>query len=148
MAPEGSEAWETWRVRTLLNIIWVVLSGLWLALGYAIAGLVMFLLVITIPFGFAAFRLAAFVLWPFGRTIVPRPGAGAPSAIINVLWFILVGLWLAIAHLFLGVILCLTIVGIPLGLGNFKLARVALAPIGKEIVSTRDPRAERGMVSF
>jgi uncharacterized membrane protein YccF (DUF307 family) len=148
MAPDDSEAWEAWRVRTLLNIIWVALSGLWLALGYAIAGLVMFLLIITIPFGFAAFRLAAFVLWPFGRTIVPRPGAGAPSVIINVLWFILVGLWLAIAHLCLGVILCLTIVGIPLGLGNFKLARVALAPIGKEIVSTRDPRAEGGMVSF
>jgi uncharacterized membrane protein YccF (DUF307 family) len=135
-------------VRALLNLIWLVLSGIWLALGYAAAGLLMFLLIITIPFGVAAFRLAAYVLWPFGRTLVRRPEAGAPSAIANVLWFILVGLWMAIAHICLGVALCVTIIGIPLGLANFKLARVALAPLGKEIVSTSDPRAAAGVVSF
>jgi uncharacterized membrane protein YccF (DUF307 family) len=135
-------------VRTILNVLWLVLCGLWLAIGYAVAGLVMFVLIITIPFGIASFRLAAFVLWPFGRTIVRRPDAGAASTIGNVIWFILVGIWMAIAHLILGLLLCLTIIGIPLGLGNFKLAAVAIAPLGKEIVSTEDPRAVLGTVSF
>lgn len=135
-------------MRTLLNLIWLLLSGIWLALGYAFAGLVMFLLIVTIPFGIASFRLAAYVLWPFGRTLVRRPDAGTASALGNVVWFVLVGLWMAIAHVFLGIALCLTVIGIPLGLGNFKLAVVALAPLGKEIVSTDDPRAVNGVVSF
>jgi uncharacterized membrane protein YccF (DUF307 family) len=139
---------KTRPVRTLLNILWLVLSGLWLAIAYTLAGLVMCILIVTIPFGIACFRLAAFVLWPFGRTVVRRPDAGAPSTIGNVLWFILVGVWMAIAHLVLGVALCLTIIGIPLGLGNFKLAAVAIAPLGKEIVRTSDPRAALGTVSF
>jgi uncharacterized membrane protein YccF (DUF307 family) len=135
-------------VRTLLNVIWLVLSGFWLALGYAVAGLVMFLLIITIPFGIASFRLAAYVLWPFGRTVVRRPDAGGASTIGNILWFILVGLWMAIAHIVLGIALCLTLIGIPLGLANFKLAAVAIAPLGKDIVPTSDPRAVLGTVSF
>lgn len=135
-------------MRTVLNIIWLVLSGIWLAIGYAVAGVVMCLLIITIPFGIAAFRLASYTLWPFGRTIVPRPGAGAASTLGNVLWFVLVGLWMAIAHIGLGIALCLTIIGIPLGLGNFKLAVVALAPLGKEIVPTDDRRAANGVVAF
>ncbi len=135
-------------MRTVLNILWLVLSGLWLAIGYALAGVVMCILIITIPFGIASFRLAAFVLWPFGRTVVRRPDAGAASTIGNVLWFILIGLWMAVAHLILGVVLCLTIVGIPLGLGNFKLATVAIAPLGKDIVRTTDPRAALGTLSF
>src|SRR6516162_5477073 len=102
-------------MRTLLNLIWLFLSGIWLALGYALAGLLMFLLIITIPFGVAAFRLAAYVLWPFGRTVVRRPDAGAASAVGNVIWFLLIGLWMALAHFGLGILLCLTIIGIPLG---------------------------------
>jgi uncharacterized membrane protein YccF (DUF307 family) len=140
--------WDTQRVRTILNIIWLLLSGLWLALGYALAGLVMFVLIITIPFGVASFRLAAYVLWPFGRTVVRRPDAGTASTIGNIIWFILVGIWMAIAHLVFGLLLCLTIIGIPFGLGNFKLAAVAIAPLGKEIVPTDDPRAAFGTVSF
>jgi uncharacterized membrane protein YccF (DUF307 family) len=135
-------------VRTVLNLIWFVFSGLWLAIGYALAGLVLCILIITIPFGVACFRLAGFVLWPFGRAVVRAPGAGAPSAIANVLWFVLAGLWMAIAHVILGVLLCLTIIGIPLGLGNFKLAAVAIAPLGKEIVAADDPRAQAGAIVF
>jgi uncharacterized membrane protein YccF (DUF307 family) len=131
-----------------LNILWLVLSGLWLAIAYAIAGIVMCIFIITIPFGIASFRLAAFVLWPFGRTVVRRPDAGAASTLANVIWFIFVGLWMAIGHLVLGFVLCLTIIGIPLGLGNFKLAAVAIAPLGKEIVRTSDPRAAQGTLSF
>jgi len=140
--------WQTERVRVLLNMVWLVLSGFWLAVGYAVAGLVMFLLIVTIPFGVASFRLAAYVLWPFGRTMVRRPDAGAALTLGNVLWFLLVGVWMAIAHMLLGVVLCLTIIGIPLGLGNFKLAKVAIAPLGKEVVSTKDPRASLALVSF
>jgi uncharacterized membrane protein YccF (DUF307 family) len=125
----------------VLNVIWLVLSGFWLAIGYALAGVLMCLLIITIPFGIASFRLAGFVLWPFGRTIVSRPEAGTPSLIGNVLWFLLAGLWIAIAHVVTGVALCLTIIGIPLGWANIKLAVVALAPLGKEIMSSNDPRA-------
>jgi len=132
-------------VRTVLNVLWLVLSGLWLAIGYALAGLVLCVLVVTIPFGIACFRLAAFVLWPFGRALVRRPDAGAPSTVANVIWFVLAGLWMALAHLVLGVVLCLTVIGIPLGLGNFKLAAVAVAPLGKEIVSVSDPRAVGGI---
>lgn len=126
-------------MRLILNVIWVVLSGFWLALGYIALGIVMFLLIVTIPFGVASFRLAAFVIWPFGRVIVPKRTARAGSALGNVLWFILCGLWMAIGHLVTGVALCLTVVGIPLGLGNFKLIPISIAPLGKDIVPADDP---------
>ena len=80
--------------------------------------------------------------------MVRRADAGAGSALGNFLWFVLVGFWMALAHLFLGLLLCLTVVGIPLGIGNFKLAAVAVAPLGKEIVSTSDPRAALATVRF
>lgn len=128
-------------IKLLLNLIWLVLAGVWLAIGYAVVGVLMCILIITIPFGIASFRLANFVLWPFGRTLVPRPGADAPSTIGNVLWFVLAGLWIAIAHVVTGVALCITIIGIPFGWANIKLAAVALFPLGKEIVSSDDPRA-------
>jgi uncharacterized membrane protein YccF (DUF307 family) len=135
-------------MRTLLNVLWLVLSGVWLAIGYVLTGVLLCVLIITIPFGIACFRLAAFVLWPFGRAVVRKPDAGAPSTIANVLWFVLAGLWMALAHVILGVLLCLTIIGIPLGVGNFKLAAVAIAPLGKEIVPTSDPRAQAGAIVF
>ena len=131
-------------MRFLLNIIWLVLAGFWLALAYAIAALICFVLIITIPFGIAALRIAVFALWPFGKTVVRRPDAGAGSAIGNVLWFILCGWWLAVGHLITGVLLCLTIIGLPLGLANFKLIPVSLLPFGREIISISEARA-RGL---
>ncbi len=128
-------------VNTILNILWLVLCGLWLAIGYVIAGIVMCILIITIPFGIASFRLAAFTLWPFGRTLVPKPDAGAGSFLGNIVWFLLAGVWMAIAHIVTGIALCLTIIGIPLGIADFKLAAAAIAPLGKDIVATDDPRA-------
>jgi uncharacterized membrane protein YccF (DUF307 family) len=128
-------------MKTILNVLWLVLSGFWLAIGYALAGVIMCVFIVTIPFGVASFRLANFVLWPFGRAVVRKPGAGAASMIGNVIWFILAGLWIAIGHVGAGILLCLTVIGIPLGLANFKLAAVALAPLGKEIVPSSDPRA-------
>jgi uncharacterized membrane protein YccF (DUF307 family) len=121
-------------MRVLLNLIWLIFGGLLLALGYAVVALVMFILIITIPFGIASARMALFCLWPFGRTVVKRADAGAGSLIGNVIWFVLAGWWLALGHLITGVAMCITIIGIPLGLANFKLIPVSLTPFGREIV--------------
>jgi uncharacterized membrane protein YccF (DUF307 family) len=128
-------------VRILLNVIWFVFAGLWTAIGYAIAALIMFILIITIPFGVAALRIGIFALWPFGRTVVHRADAGVGSAIGNVIWFLLAGWWLILLHLITGTLLCLTIIGIPLGLANYKLIPVTLRPFGRDIVSIEE--AER-----
>lgn len=135
-------------MKAILNILWLVFSGIWLAIAYTLMGVIMCILIITIPFGVACFRLAAFVLWPFGRAVVRKPEAGAPSTLANIVWFVLAGVWMALSHLILGVLLCLTIIGIPLGLGNFKLAAVAIAPLGKEIVPASDPRVQAGAIVF
>ncbi|MFK0248040.1 YccF domain-containing protein [Amycolatopsis azurea] len=121
-------------MRLILNVIWLVLCGLWMALGYIVAGVICCILIVTIPFGLASFRIAAYALWPFGRTVVDRHDAGAASTIGNVIWFIFAGLWLAIGHVLTGVALCITIIGIPLGVANFKMIPVSLMPLGKEIV--------------
>ena len=128
-------------MRLILNLIWLVLAGFWLALLYVVFGILSFILIITIPFGFACFRIAAFALWPFGRRIVRQHGAGAPSIVGNVIWVIFFGWELALAHLLTGVALCLTIIGIPLGLANFKLIPVSLLPLGREIVSVEEARS-------
>lgn len=127
-------------MRLILNIIWFVLCGVWLAIGYAFAALICFILIITIPFGIASLRIALFALWPFGKTVVKRRDAGIASGIGNVLWFLLCGWWLALGHLITGVLLCITIIGIPLGIANFKLIPVSLLPLGREIVDVDDPR--------
>lgn len=127
-------------MRLLLNLIWLVFGGLLLTLGYAIAALVMFILIITIPFGIAAGRIALFCVWPFGRTLVRRRDAGAGSLIGNIIWFVLAGWWLALGHLVTGVLMCLTIIGVPLGLANFKLIPVAVTPFGREIVDIEQAR--------
>jgi len=123
-------------VRIVLNIIWLLLAGIWLAIGYTIAAIICFILIITIPFGIASLRIALFALWPFGRTAVRRSDAGVASAIGNVLWFIFCGWWLALGHIVTGALLCITIIGIPLGLANFKLIPISLLPLGREIVPT------------
>lgn len=123
-------------MKTLLNLIWLVLCGFWMAVGYAIAGIICCVLIVTIPFGIASFRMANFALWPFGRTLVDRPGAGAASVLGNLVWLVVAGWWLALGHLVTGLLLCVTIIGIPLGVANFKLIPVSLLPLGKEIVDT------------
>jgi uncharacterized membrane protein YccF (DUF307 family) len=121
-------------MRFILNVIWLVLCGFWMAIAYVIAGIVCFILIITIPFGIASFRIASYVLWPFGRTIEPRRDAGAGALIGNIIWIILFGWWLALGHLVTGALLCVTIIGIPLGIANFKIIPISLMPLGVEIV--------------
>jgi uncharacterized membrane protein YccF (DUF307 family) len=128
-------------LRTVLNIIWLVLCGWWMALLYSIAGLVMCVLIITIPFGVQAFKLAGFMLWPFGRTVVRRSDSGAASLIGNVLWIVLVGWELAIGHVVSAFLLAITIIGIPLALANLKLVPISLAPFGRTVVPVEQAAA-------
>src|SRR5687768_13726384 len=111
-----------------------------MAIGYAIAALICFVLIITIPFGIASLRIGVFALWPFGKTVVKRADAGIASGVGNVIWFVLCGWWLALGHLITGVLLCLTVIGIPLGLANFKLIPVSLTPFGRDIVDIDQAR--------
>jgi uncharacterized membrane protein YccF (DUF307 family) len=121
-------------MRTLLNVIWLVLSGFWMFLGYVAAGVLLCILILTIPWGIASFRIGLYALWPFGRTVVSKPTAGVGSFLGNVVWVVLAGWWLAIGHILTGVAMCLTIIGIPLGLASFKMVPISLMPLGKDIV--------------
>ncbi|TQL47164.1 uncharacterized membrane protein YccF (DUF307 family) [Homoserinimonas aerilata] len=121
-------------MKTLLNVIWLVLSGFWLFLGYALAAVIMCVLIVTIPWGIASWRIGVYSLWPFGKTVVEKPGSGVGAAIGNVVWVVLAGFWIAIGHILSGVALCITIIGIPFGIANFKMVPVALMPLGKQIV--------------
>src|ERR1700684_4124461 len=121
-------------MRFLLNIIWLVLCGFWMAVLYVIAGVIMCVLLITIPFGLQAFKLAGFMLRPFGRTVVRRPDAGAASVIGNFLWLVLVGWELAIGHIVTAFLLAIKIIGLPLPLANLKLVPISLLPFGREVV--------------
>jgi uncharacterized membrane protein YccF (DUF307 family) len=123
-------------MRLILNVIWLILCGWWMALLYAFAALICFVLIITIPFGIAAMRIAGYVLWPFGRSIEVRRDAGLGSLIGNIIWVILIGWWLAIGHLTSGIALCITIIGIPLGLANFKMIPISLIPLGVRVVDS------------
>jgi uncharacterized membrane protein YccF (DUF307 family) len=123
-------------VRVVLNLLWLVLCGFWMALGYVVAGIICCILIITIPFGIASFRIANYALWPFGRTIRRHASAGAASVVGNVIWFVFAGLWLAIGHLVTGIALCVTIIGIPLGIASFKMIPISMTPLGYRIVDT------------
>ncbi|MFF6781878.1 YccF domain-containing protein [Streptomyces sp. NPDC002787] len=130
-------------MKTILNIIWLILSGFWLFLGYLFAGLLLCITIIGIPFGIASFRIGIYTLWPFGYSAVERRDAGAPSCFGNVLWLLLAGWWLALTHIFAGIALCVTIIGIPFGIACFKLVPVSLMPLGREIVRSDQPFAQQ-----
>jgi len=120
----------------VLNIIWLLTAGIWLFLGYVLAGILACILIITIPFGLASFRIAGYVLWPFGREVVDRGGAGGASTVANVIWFVVAGLWLAIGHIGTAIAQAVTIIGLPLAWANLKLIPITCFPFGKEIVSS------------
>ncbi|GIU88516.1 MAG: hypothetical protein KatS3mg009_3031 [Acidimicrobiia bacterium] len=127
-------------MRTIGNILWFVLAGLWMALGYLLAGVIQCITLIGIPFGIQSFKLAGLALWPFGRTVVIRTDRDvALGCLGNAVWLLLSGLWLALGHLLTGLLLCITIVGIPFGVASFKLAGLALAPFGRTVVARGTP---------
>jgi uncharacterized membrane protein YccF (DUF307 family) len=126
---------------TLGNILWFILCGFWMAILYGIAGLLGVILIVTIPLGIQAFKLAGYVIWPFGRYVVSQPGASPVWTVVgNVIWVILIGWWLALAHVVAALLFFITIIGIPFGVANMKLARLALLPFGFEVSSV--PPAE------
>ncbi|WP_049579116.1 YccF domain-containing protein [Streptomyces sp. SBT349] len=126
-------------MKTLLNVIWLIFSGLWIALGYAVAGIICFIFIVTIPFGIACFRIAGYVLWPFGYRVTERHDAGLASGVGNVIWLIIAGIWITIGHILAGIGFCATIIGIPFGIAHFKMVPVSLMPLGREIVPTASP---------
>jgi uncharacterized membrane protein YccF (DUF307 family) len=128
-------------MRLILNVIWLIFGGLWLALGYLLAAVICFVLIITIPFGFAALRMAMFALWPFGRTVVDKPGVRPGATIGNVIWFVFCGIWLAIGHVVTAIAQAITIIGIPLALANVKMIPISLFPLGKDIVEVDQTRS-------
>ena len=122
-------------MKVAFNILWVVIAGAWLAIAYVIAGVVMCFSVIGIPFGIQSFKLAGYALWPFGRVVIRRPHQDVALSLLgNVIWFVFAGIWLVLLHLVTGVFLMFTIIGIPLGVANIKMASLALSPFGKVIV--------------
>src|SRR6266508_5704705 len=128
-------------LRVLLNVLWLVFgSGIVLAIGYGVAALICFVLVVTIPFGIASLRLAWYALWPFGRTLIATPHAGVVTGIANVIWVLVAGWWLALSHVIAGIAQCLTVIGIPFGVANFKLVPAAFWPLGREVVEVADLR--------
>ena len=133
-------------MKTVLNVIWLVLAGLWLALGYLLAAILLAITIIGLPFAKQSLKLARYALWPFGWALVESPNRMRTlSAVGNVLWFVLAGWWLALIHLVSGIALCLTIVGIPLGIADIKMAGAALVPFGRSVVRAHELNA--GMVA-
>jgi uncharacterized membrane protein YccF (DUF307 family) len=126
-------------MRVVLNLLWLILAGVWLALGYLVAAVIMAITIIGLPFAKQALKLAQYALWPVGRTLIKADTRNVGLSVVgNVLWFVLVGWWLALEHLVVGCLLCLTVIGIPLGIGTFKMASAALVPFGRRIVDKRD----------
>ncbi|WP_420114209.1 YccF domain-containing protein [Pseudactinotalea sp.] len=134
-------------LNVLLNIIWLILAGIPMALGYVLAGVICCILIITIPWGVASFRIANYVLWPFGRTVVQKPSAGVASAVGNVIWIVVAGIWLAIAHLASALALFVTIIGIPLAIAELKIIPITLTPLGREIVPSNRAFAKYGSLT-
>lgn len=117
------------------NIIWVVFGGLLIALEYFAAGILLCLTIVGIPFGYQSFKIGILALFPFGQTTVVEPQVtGCLTTVMNIIWIFIGGIWIALTHLLLGVIFCITIIGIPFGLQHFKLMSVAFTPFGRDIV--------------
>ena len=128
-------------MKTIGNILWFVLGGIWLALGYAIGGLVMCITIIGIPFGIQSFKLASLALWPFGYTAAMGRSGGCLEVLFNIIWLVLFGWAIFVAHLIFGAILCITIIGIPFGIQAFKISTLALWPFGRVITRTHNHSA-------
>jgi len=125
----------------LLNVLWIVCGGFYMALGWLIAALIMVLTIIGIPWARAALTMAFYTLLPFGQTVVDRPsgvGVGPFGLLGNLIWLILAGWWLALGHLITAILLAVTIIGLPFAWAHLKLAGLALWPIGKDVVTVEE----------
>lgn len=122
-------------MNTLGNLIWLLFGGLFSALAYFFGGVILCFTVIGIPFGLQCFKLGAFMLWPFGKQVeAETASSGSVSLLLNILWIVFGGLWLAIGHIIFGLLLFITIIGIPFARQHFKMVEVSLMPFGKRVV--------------
>jgi uncharacterized membrane protein YccF (DUF307 family) len=126
-------------VKTIGNAIWFVLFGVWLGLAYMAAGVLAVVTIIGIPFGLQSFKLASFVMWPFGRELRESSGHRFSRGVLNIVWVLVGGLWLALAHVLFGTVAILTIVGIPFGLKNLTMAKLALFPFDYQVTQKGSP---------
>lgn len=118
------------------NIIWLVFGGIIIAIQYFIGSIILMITIVGIPFGIQTLKMGALALWPFGRdTRVHARASGCLYILMNVLWLLCGGLWIAVSHAFFGLLLCITIIGIPFGMQHFKLTAIALNPFGRDIVN-------------
>lgn len=119
----------------LMNLLWLLLGGIFTAVEYLIASLLMMITIVGIPFGIQTLKLAMLALYPFGREVKNgNRSSGCLYVLMNILWLLLGGIWISVSHLVFGLVLCITVIGIPFGLQHFKLAALALSPFGKDIV--------------
>jgi uncharacterized membrane protein YccF (DUF307 family) len=127
----------------LLNVLWIVFGGLWMAIGWLIAAVIMAVTIIGLPWSRAALRIAAYTLLPFGHTVVDRPGGAVSETLSffgNLIWLGLAGWWLALGHLITAIGLAITIIGIPFAWAHLKLAGISLWPLGREVISVENAR--------
>ena len=125
-------------MKTLGNIIWLLFGGIIIAVEYLVASIILIITIIGIPFGIQTLKLAGLALWPFGKEVIHGPGAsGCLSTLMNVIWILIGGIWISLSHLLFGILLAITIIGIPFAQQHFKLAGLALTPFGKEIHTVR-----------
>lgn len=137
-------------VSLLLNVLWIVFGGFWMAAGWFVAGVLMILTIVTLPWAGAAFRIGWYTMLPFGQTVVPRaaygyeiPGGGLLGLIGNIIWLLLAGWWLALGHLITAAALAVTVIGLPFAWAHLKLALLALWPIGQMVVTIDEAEALR-----
>ena len=122
-------------MKLLGNIIWLIFGGINIALEYFVAGLILMLTIVGIPFGLQSFKLGILALWPFGTKVEwMQSQPGCLSTFMNVLWFFVGGIWIFLTHIFYGFILCITTIGIPFGKMHFRLAKLALSPFGRAVI--------------
>lgn len=127
-------------IRFVLNVLWFIWGGFFLGLGWLLAGVLLAITIVGLPYAGAAFRIAGFSFWPFGKEIVRREAglaSGPLGVVLNVIWFVLAGWWLALGHLIVAVTEAISIIGIPFAIKDLQLAQIALAPIGRDVVRVR-----------
>ncbi|GAB3624332.1 YccF domain-containing protein [Mariniluteicoccus endophyticus] len=135
-------------MKTLLNLIWLITGGIWLSLSYFLFGIVACIFIVTIPAGVASLRMASYALWPFGRTVVLKKQAGMGSAVMNVIWFAVAGLWIAATHVTTAIAQAVTIIGIPLAIANIKMIPITCFPFGKDVISQGEQTTGQALFSI